>query len=212
MSKNEALEKSYGNPLIGYGYEALSRLVYAPIGGRDAMREAALDLIGLRPGERVLELGCGTGGLTRKLLARGAEVTAVDWSEPMLRVARKAAPGAHFVRSEITAYAPDSAFDLVLLAFVLHELPADDRKVALGIARRSLSPGGRVAVVDHAEPSAGLIPKSMFRFVHAFEPPSIAEWAKSTFEPELVRAGLHPFRSASLARGTARAVIAEGRD
>jgi hypothetical protein len=65
-----------------------------------------------------------------------------------------------------------------------------------------------VAVMDHAAPESGLVAQSMFRFVHAFEPPSVSEWAKSTFEPELLAAGLRPYRSSLLAQGMARAVLA----
>src|SRR5690242_15239305 len=102
---NEKTKSTYEQPLIGYGYDLLSRLVFAPVGGLDALREAALDAIDVRPGMRVLELGCGTGALTRKLLARGAQVTAVDWSGPMLQRARRRAPAATFEEAEITAYA-----------------------------------------------------------------------------------------------------------
>jgi hypothetical protein len=96
----------------------------------------------------------------------------------------------------------------VLLAFVLHELAPAERGQALAIALSALDDSGRVAVVDHAAPESGLLAKSMFRLVRAFEPPSVSEWAQSTFEPELLAAGLRPYRSALLARGTARAVLA----
>lgn len=209
MSKDIALEKSYQNPLIGHGYDALSWLVYAPLGGRAALREQALDLIDPRAGARVLELGCGTGGVTSRLVRRGALVTAVDWSKPMLKIARQRAPQADFIQSELTEYQPQGEFDIVLLAFVLHELEPQERARALAVATRAVSSTGRVAVVDHSVPETGLMAKSMFRFVHAFEPPSVSAWARSNFEPELVAAGLRPYRSATLAQGTARAVLAK---
>jgi hypothetical protein len=53
-----------------------------------------------------------------------------------------------------------------------------------------------------------LVAKSMYRFVHAFEPPSVSEWAQSSFEPELMAAGLVPYQRVMLAQGTARAVLA----
>ncbi|HYJ11607.1 MAG TPA: class I SAM-dependent methyltransferase [Polyangiaceae bacterium] len=208
MSKDIDLERSYQNPFIGYGYDALSWLVYSPLGGRSALREQALNLVDPKAGERVLELGCGTGGITSRLLRRGALVTAVDWSEPMLKIAKQRAPGVSFVKSELTEYQPQAEFDVVLLAFVLHELAPQERCKALAIAASAVAMSGRVAVVDHAAPESGLIARSMFRFVHAFEPPSVSEWAKSTFEPELLAAGLRPYRSSMLAQGTARAVLA----
>ena len=208
MSIDRALERSYQNPIIGHGYDAFSWLLYGPIGGRNALRERALDFIDVRAGEQVLELGCGTGGITQKLVGRGAIVTAVDWSEPMLRVARSRASGARFVRSEITSFVPDRAYDLVLLAFVLHECAPDARARALDISRAALTERGRLAVVDHAEPEAGLVPKAIFSMIHGFEPPPTGAWARSDFEAEITRAGFAPERSTRLARGTARAVVA----
>ena len=208
MSIDRALERSYQNPVIGHGYDALSWLIYRPIGGRNALREQTLDFIDIRPGERVLELGAGTGGITAKLVARGAVVTAVDWSEPMLRVARSRASSARFVRSEITSYVPDRTYDLVLLAFVLHECAADARARALEVARSALSDGGRLAVVDHAEPEEGFLPKAIYSFIHGFEPPPLGAWARSDFEVEIERVGFVPERRTRLARGTARAVVA----
>src|SRR4051812_26307799 len=103
MPSREA-QASYGSPLVGYGYDLLSRFVFASVGGLDALREGALAAIDIRSGMRVLELGCGNGVLTQKLVARGADVTAVDRSQRMLVRARRRAPAATFEQCEITAY------------------------------------------------------------------------------------------------------------
>jgi ubiquinone/menaquinone biosynthesis C-methylase UbiE len=208
MSTDRALERSYQNPIIGHGYDALSWLIYRPLGGRDALRESALDFIDVRPGQEVLELGCGTGGITAKLVERGARVTAVDWSEPMLRLARARAGSARFVRSELTAYVPDRKYELVVLAFVLHECSPAARAAALAVAFAALAADGRVAIVDHAAPESGLLPRAIFSVIHGFEPATVDDWARSDFSPELRQAGFEPERSVRLARGTARAVVA----
>ena len=75
----------------------------------------------LRPGERVLELGCGPGELTAGLLGRGAQVDAVDVSDDMLRDAMRRAPGASFEQADLVRYVPRRKYDAVLLSFVLHE-------------------------------------------------------------------------------------------
>jgi ubiquinone/menaquinone biosynthesis C-methylase UbiE len=205
---NREAQASHGNPLVGYGYDLLSRFVFATVGGLDALREGALTAIGIRPGMRVLELGCGTGVLTHKLLARGAEVTAVDPSQPMLHRARRRAPTATFEQCEITDYTARGEFDRVLFAFVLHELDHATRHRALVLARNALAPCGRVAIVDHAIPKGGIVPKAVSAFVHSFEPPSTVEWLRSGFDAPIVRAGLLPEKKQILADGTAIVIVA----
>ena len=207
MPSREA-QASYGSPLVGYGYDLLSRFVFASVGGLDALREGALAAIDVRPGMRVLELGCGTGVLTQKLIARGADVTAVDQSQPMLVRARRRAPAATFEQCEITAYTATGQYDRVLFAFVLHELDHAARHRALVLARNDLNPSGRVAIVDHAIPKGGIVPKAVSAFVHSFEPPSTIEWLRSGFDAPIVRAGLLPETKKILAGGTAIVIVA----
>src|SRR5207249_1034335 len=104
-------------PLI---YDLGAPAVFSFLGGLDALREQVLDLLNVKRGQSVLELGCGTGALTEKLLRRGALVTAVERLEPMILRAHRRAPGATFVLDDILNLPSDSRFDHVLLAFVLH--------------------------------------------------------------------------------------------
>lgn len=200
------VKKSYANPLIARGYDLASEAVFAPVGGLRALRRQAFDAIKVRPRMRVLELGCGTGAMTARLLLHGADVTAVDWSEQMLERARTRAPGATFERSEITAYQPHGEYDLVLFAFVLHELDPAGRAKALQLAKNALSGGGAVAIVDHALPKTGLIPRAISKLVHGFEPPSAVSWMRD-MDSELQAAGLTPLARTDLAKGTAVVVL-----
>ena len=105
-----------------------------------------------QPGERVLDVGCGTGVVTRhatRVGARDASFTGIDISPQMLEVARAAA-----AREGVTAdwregkaeALPfrDGAFDLVLCQFAL--MFFTDRAAALGEMRRVLAPNGRAAL------------------------------------------------------------------
>jgi SAM-dependent methyltransferase len=198
----------YDHRLVGYGYDLLARATFGLVGGVDRLREAALDAADLRPGMGVLELGCGTGGITRKLLGRGVRVTSVDRAEPMLRRARERAPGAVFEASEITRYAPRHRYDRVIFAFVLHELGPEARRRALEIARDALAPGGAVVILDHATPAEGLVPRAASAFVHAFEPPTVVVWARGSWDEELAAAGLTMGERRTLARGMAAVAVA----
>lgn len=202
-----SLAASYAQPWIACGYDLLSRAVFAPVGGLDALRELALDHMQLSTGMQVLELGCGSGGFTAKLVERGASVTAVDRSEPMLRRARQRAPRASFERSELTAYVPTRRYARVLFGFVLHELDADGRQRALQLASRALESNGAIVIVDHALPSHGLMAKAVSACVHGFEPATTRAWLRDGYDAELARAGLIAPTKRSLAQGTAVAML-----
>src|ERR1700749_3748758 len=60
----------------------------------DELVDRACQIAGIGPGDRVLEIGCGTGQLTRSLLARGLHVTAVEPGQNLLALARQNLAGA----------------------------------------------------------------------------------------------------------------------
>jgi SAM-dependent methyltransferase len=113
---------------------------------------ALLDLLDAQPGERVLDVGCGTGHQAAELAARGAIVTGVDADAAMLDVAREAHPDVRFHRVDAqdvhaVAAVVESAggpFDAVLSNAALHWMPRQDDVVA-GLAA-ALRPGGRLVV------------------------------------------------------------------
>ena len=114
-----------------------------------AMRRRALALAELQRGERVLDVGCGTGVLTRLAAqAVGPEGTAVgiDPGPAMIGVARlKAARTRSRATFELGVIERlgfgDSTFDVVLSSFMLHHLPADVKRAGLGEVWRVLKPG-----------------------------------------------------------------------
>lgn len=107
------------------------------------------------PGCEVLEIGCGTGAVTARMLARGARVTALDQSPEMLERARqRIADGAEGrvqwierTAAEIDAL-PPAAFDRVVLCLSLSEMSATERRYVLAHARDRLRPGGRLVAAD----------------------------------------------------------------
>lgn len=106
---------------------------------------ASMDLVELlaaRPGERVLDLGCGTGRLAARIAATGAVVTGVDSSVEMIERARELWPGLDFRVVDGQKLPFDGCFEAVLSNAALHWMVrADD--VARGIARALVS-GGRL--------------------------------------------------------------------
>jgi trans-aconitate methyltransferase len=100
-----------------------------------------VDLLAPRPGERVLDLGCGTGALSAQIARAGAAVVGLDASAEMVEAARQREPSLRFVVGDAQALPFEGEFDAVFSNAALHWMPrAAD--VAAGVAR-SLRPGGR---------------------------------------------------------------------
>jgi SAM-dependent methyltransferase len=99
-----------------------------------------IDMLAPRPGERILDLGCGDGALTEKIAAAGARVVGVDASAD--QVAAAAARGLDARVADGHALPFDSEFDAILTNAALHWMTRPDA-VAAGM-HRALAPGGRV--------------------------------------------------------------------
>lgn len=115
-------------------YDAKHAFVYEKAKG-------LVDLLAPKKGERILDLGCGTGALTADIAGRGAEILGVDRSEEMVAQARNKFPALRFEVMDATKLNFDEEFDAVFSNAVLHWIP-DTEKVAAGIAK-ALKPRGR---------------------------------------------------------------------
>ena len=106
------------------------------------------DAARLRPGQRVLDVACGTGVLAREAATRvgdGGRVAGVDVGDGMLAVAARVAPGIEWRQAPAESLPfPERSFDAVVSQFGLMFFA--DRRQALAEMRRVLVPGGRLAV------------------------------------------------------------------
>lgn len=99
-----------------------------------------LDLLDPRPGERILDLGCGDGALALRIAASGAAVVGIDASPDMVAAARAAGVDAHLGDAHALAF--DGGFDAVFSNAAMHWMTRPDAVIA-GCAR-ALRPGGRL--------------------------------------------------------------------
>jgi trans-aconitate methyltransferase len=100
-----------------------------------------VDLLAPKAGERILDLGCGTGVLTAEIAGRGAEILGIDQSEEMVGQAKSKFPTLKFEVVDATQLKFEAEFDAVFSNAVLHWIP-EAEKVIRGVSR-ALKPGGR---------------------------------------------------------------------
>ncbi len=142
---------------IAARYDLLNTLM--SLGRHHAWRRMATRAL-VRPGDRVLDAGCGTGDLSLACAAAGAaSVLGIDFAPPMLghareKAARAGARRVHFALADATLLPlPDGAFDVWCAAFVVRNIPELDR--ALEEAYRVLRPGGLIGVLEMPRPESG---------------------------------------------------------
>src|SRR5262245_72873 len=98
-----------------------------------------VELLAPKPGERILDLGCGDGVLTKKLADLGCDVVAVDSSAAQVEAAKKLGLDARVINGEELPF--DNEFDAVFSNAVLHWIKRADPMIAA--VYRALKPGGR---------------------------------------------------------------------
>lgn len=100
-----------------------------------------IELLAPRPGERILDLGCGTGQLTAEIAKQGAQVVGLDNSTNMIGQARQNYPGIAFVLADAAGFRLEEPFDAVFSNAALHWVRnADAAAESIALA---LKPGGR---------------------------------------------------------------------
>ena len=105
-----------------------------------ALGQPVLDLLHPRAGERILDLGCGDGVLTEKLVALGAHVVGIDSSADMIAAARRRGLDAKVMDARALTF--ENEFDAVFSNAALHWVK-DDPDSPIAGAFRALAPGGR---------------------------------------------------------------------
>jgi SAM-dependent methyltransferase len=132
-------------PLAEHMGEAYLR--YSFTKGTENEVDFIVERLGVTPGERLLDVGCGPGRHAHALATRGIEVVGVDISQRFVDLASEhAPPGATFVRGDARALAYDAEFDAVIsLCQGGFGLVGDDDGAVLAGMSRALKPGGRVA-------------------------------------------------------------------
>jgi ubiquinone/menaquinone biosynthesis C-methylase UbiE len=130
-----------------------------------ALHRRIVELAGIRPGERILDVGCGPGRLAvvaGTAAGAGGEACGIDPAPEMVELARhRAAQAGVPTRFEVGVIealpCPDEHFDVVLSSLMLHHLPDALKRRGLAEIHRVLKPAGRLVAVDFgATPREGI--------------------------------------------------------
>lgn len=138
-------------------YDFITRVLFAGR-RRTAFRELAA-AAGIRPGDRVLDVGCGTGYFVRMLaeiVGPNGSVVGVDAAPEMVAHAASRSRSAGNVTFEVGSASalsfPGSSFDVVVSSLTMHHLAAADQLPAMREMRRVLKPGGRLLIAEFQAP------------------------------------------------------------
>jgi trans-aconitate methyltransferase len=145
-----------------------------------------VELLAPRAGERILDLGCGTGQLTAAIASQGAEVVGLDHSAEMIREARGNFPAMRFEAGDGRTFTFDAPFDAVFSNAMLHWV----KPAAAAVERiwHALRPGGRFVAEFGGHGNVRLISRALRGAMeelgdHSFDDldpwyfPTIAEYA-----------------------------------
>jgi SAM-dependent methyltransferase len=155
MTTHEPYRKAAGTDRLASHYDLMARL-----GMRERhLKGRVIELAQLKAGQRLLDLGCGTGTLLLMASRRhpDATVIGVDGDPTILGIARRKArrEGVAVQLDEGMAYAlpyADGSFDAVVSTLTFHHLTPDQQERTLAEVRRVLRPGGRLVIADLAPP------------------------------------------------------------
>ncbi len=140
-------------------YDLFTSLLGMGVNARNS--RMVVELAGIKPGDKVLDVACGSGNLTQtaqKYTGPDGKATGIDASPEMIEVAKKKAErlgsGASFQLglAEKLDF-PDGTFDVVISRLAIHHLPDDLKQRAFAEILRVLKPGGRVLIADFVQPS-----------------------------------------------------------
>ena len=130
--------------------------------GGDAARRALLDRAAIRPGHRILDVGCGTGTLVvlLKRLHPDVEVVGLDPDPKALARARRKAERASLSIQLDQGFSdelpyPDASIDRVFSTLMFHHLGRNEKEGTLREVRRVLKPGGTFSLLDFGGPESG---------------------------------------------------------
>ncbi len=156
MSENREREALFDQWANGYD-ESVRTCRGFPFAGYEAVLDEIVRRTDPKPGQRILDLGIGTGALAHRFELLGCEVWGIDFSADMLAKANARCPTAHTLQGDLLATWPSGLphqFDRIVSGYVFHEFTLAAKRLLIQRALRRLAPSGRLVIGDIAFTSA----------------------------------------------------------
>ena len=152
---------SYGFDLWADRYDASVRQASEsneyPFAGYPALMNAIYGTIMRRSPARVLDIGFGTALLTAKLYDQGNQITGIDFSDEMLKIAAAKMPAAHLLKWDFSRGVPPAlngqTFDFIVSTYALHHLEDDAKAGFIASLLDLLAEGGLILIGDVCFPT-----------------------------------------------------------
>lgn len=123
-----------------------------PFAGYMRLMKEIFDTVSEKPGASVLDLGFGTGVLTKKFYEAGLDVTGVDFSEKMCEIASKRMPQARLICADFSKGLPvdlnDEKFDFIVSTYAFHHILERQKARRIRELMKALKPGGTIVIGD----------------------------------------------------------------
>lgn len=185
-------------------------------GGEKRWRQLIVEWIDPRPGEKIIDICCGTGSLTIMLaqrLAGTGEIVGLDLSSRLLDLARKKhkPDGVAFLKGDAQDIPVSQGyFDKAVICGALHEMPRDVRQNVLAEAHRVIKANSRIVILEHNNPEKKW-KRSLFDFLERFNPeyPTYRDLLKCGLIDEIERAGFRVVRTSVVSWEFFQIVLAE---
>ncbi len=196
---------------IAVVYDFLVRLMTLPFGGGGKLRDSVIELLNPQPADKILDVCCGTGELTKMVSERVGEVgevVGIDLSPNMLSIARRKTTGVCFIHanSENIPY-PANYFDRITISFALHEMPRIARSNTLKEIYRILRNDGKLLVADYHKPE-GFLRNTVLNIAMLIETDTAKDMINHGLRKELANNGFQIEQSKLMAMGLIEAILA----
>jgi len=154
------------------------------------VRRETVEMSGVWPGDRVLDICTGTGDVALEFAKRCSSVVAIDLSSGMLAVAQRKDKDerVRFLRMDATRLAfADGSFDIGAISLALHDMPPKAREETL---RELARVAEKIVIVDYNPPRNPILRALYIALASLYESKHFPDFARSDFEGLLARCGL----------------------